>query len=57
MITDPESKLTNRLCKFCRSQWVEVYSNNLLGKTWYLCHQCGRVWNEEPPEEEGKDDE
>ena len=38
-------------CPFCESVFVDTFKYSLSGINWYLCHECGKVWDDKPKEE------
>ena len=43
-------------CPFCGSTHTEGHTYSLSQKPWYLCRECGQVWDDKSKEESDDDE-
>lgn len=44
-------------CPFCKGEFVETFHYSESEDKWYLCHECGKVWDDKPKEEDDENDQ
>lgn len=50
-----ETKIDLKPCPFCKSKHTEQHEYSLSHRPWWLCRECGKVWDDkgEQDNEEG----